>query len=376
MKSITQHILLGNGDLKVVIKDTIDIAGTRTVAGTRAFEHVDFADEHAEVVNLILDADCQIVGKANLHELAFGVTGINSFTGTPVNPVNPEIIPGGSSSGSAVSVAEGLADFSIGTDTGGSIRMPAACCGLYGLKPTFNRVSRKGVFPEASSLDCVGPLARSMDTLIQAMHIIAPDFKIDDALAILPEPPKFALINVFADPNIWESIYSFLRQKLGYIPQNIELPELIDAYDAGMHVINYENWKAFGSLVATKKLGKDVENRLINASFTSIQDYENAKHIKDIFTHKLSELFESYDVLILPTLPQFPPKVLDAENLMAQLNLTSYLRPFNLSGNPALTLPLPNFNNLPIGLQLVGKMQADEYLCAAAKYLISRDSLQ
>lgn len=93
-----------------------------------------------------------------MHELAFGITGINHAFGTPINPKYPELIPGGSSSGSAAAVAAKQADFTLGTDTGGSIRMPAACCGVFGLKPTFGRVSRKGVYPPSSSLDCVGPL--------------------------------------------------------------------------------------------------------------------------------------------------------------------------------------------------------------------------
>ena len=100
-----------------------------------------------------------------MHELAFGITGINHAFGTPINPKYPELIPGGSSSGSAAAVAAKQADFTLGTDTGGSIRMPAACCGVYGLKPTFGRVSREGVYPPSSSLDCVGPFANSVEMI-------------------------------------------------------------------------------------------------------------------------------------------------------------------------------------------------------------------
>ena len=117
------------------------------------------------MVKNILKADCEIIGKTNLHELAFGITGINHAFGTPINPKYPELIPGGSSSGSAAAVAAKQADFTLGTDTGGSIRMPAACCGVYGLKPTFGRVSRKGVYPPSSSLDCVGPFANSVEMI-------------------------------------------------------------------------------------------------------------------------------------------------------------------------------------------------------------------
>ena len=126
------------------------------------------------MVQALLDGGCRIIGKTSLHELAFGTTGINAWTGTPDNPLYPGRIPGGSSSGSATAVAAGLCDFSLGTDTGGSVRIPAACCGVFGLKPSFGRVSRRGVMPEQSTLDCVGPFARDMDMLIEAMGLIAP----------------------------------------------------------------------------------------------------------------------------------------------------------------------------------------------------------
>ena len=135
---------LGGAGPSVLVKDVIDIEGFPTVAGSKARRDVAPADRHADVVVILLSAGCRIVGKAKMHELAFGVTGINEWAGTPPNPAYPDLIPGGSSSGSASAVAAGLCDFSIGTDTGGSIRVPAACCGIVGLKPTFGRLSRRG----------------------------------------------------------------------------------------------------------------------------------------------------------------------------------------------------------------------------------------
>ncbi len=150
MNIISQSVQKGSGKLKVMVKDTIDIQGLKTIAGSRALLEVEPAHDDAEVVKNILKADCEIIGKTNLHELAFGITGINHAFGTPINPKYPELIPGGSSSGSAAAVAAKQADFTLGTDTGGSIRMPAACCGVFGLKPTFGRVSRQGVYRESS----------------------------------------------------------------------------------------------------------------------------------------------------------------------------------------------------------------------------------
>ena len=130
---------LGAGEVTFAVKDTIDIADHATQAGSPVRQNVPAAEAHARVVQQLLDNGYQLRGKTTLHELAFGVTGINSWSGTPVNPHYPALIPGGSSSGSATVVATGEVDFAIGTDTGGSLRMPAACCGVVGLKPTWGR---------------------------------------------------------------------------------------------------------------------------------------------------------------------------------------------------------------------------------------------
>ncbi|KAB0648748.1 amidase, partial [Burkholderia territorii] len=157
MTGFIDTFTLGGPGPTIAIKDTIDIAGHPTRAASRALADTPPAEQHADVVRLLLDAGWQIAGKANMHELAFGMTGINDYTGTPVNPQDPTRIPGGSSSGSASLVGLGAVDAALGTDTGGSIRGPAACCGVVGMKPTFGRVSRRGVAPAVTTLDCVGP---------------------------------------------------------------------------------------------------------------------------------------------------------------------------------------------------------------------------
>ena len=176
-----QEIHLGANGLRVGIKDCIDIAGYPTRAGSAALANATRATRHATVVQSLLDGGCRLVGKTTLHELAYGVTGINPWSGTPLNPRFPDRVPGGSSSGSAVAVAAERVDFALGTDTGGSIRLPAACCGVYGLKPTYGRLSRVGVQPPTSSLDCVGPLARDLDMLERAMALLDPTFTAETA---------------------------------------------------------------------------------------------------------------------------------------------------------------------------------------------------
>lgn len=366
MNIIAKDVAKGSGSLKVMVKDSIDIAGFQTLSGSLAYQDSPVAEQNAQIVDHILNADCQITAKTNLHELAFGITGINKNFGTPINPKYPELIPGGSSSGSAAAVAAGLADFSIGTDTGGSIRMPAACCGVYGLKPTFARVSRIGVVPAQSSLDCVGPFANSVSMIKTAMQIIDPTFKKDFSLS---KTPRFAILDVAADEEIWQSIHDFLNQAQA-VSEKVEVQSFDDAYRAGMQIINYENWQAYGDLTKTGKVAADVNNRLLKAAETTLTDVENAEQIRTKFSQEIDQILQQFDAIILPTLPQIPPKVIDAENTTAFLNLTALVRPFNLSGHPAMSIPLETANGLPVGLQIVANQNADEMLCVLAEDLL------
>ncbi len=366
MNIIAKDVAKGSGKLKVMVKDSIDIEGFQTLSGSLAYANHLPATKNAEVVEQILNADCQITAKTNLHELAFGITGINKTFGTPINPKYPELIPGGSSSGSAAAVAANLADFTLGTDTGGSIRMPAACCGVYGLKPTFGRVSRIGVVPEQSSLDCVGPFANSVEMIQTAMQIIDPTFQKD---VEIHSPFSFAILDVSADAVVWQCIHAFLKQA-NIQATSVSLVHFSDAYTAGMKIINFENWQAYGALTKTGKVGKDVNDRLLKAAETTLFDVEQAEIIRQKFTQEVDQILEQFDVIILPTLPQIPPKVVDAENTAAFLNLTALVRPFNLSGHPAFSIPLETENALPVGLQIVAKKGADEQLCAIADLIV------
>lgn len=365
MNIIAKEMLLGSGKLTVMVKDSIDIQGFKTLAGSRALENSAPATQNAEVIDRILNADCVITAKTNLHELAFGITGINHAFGTPINPKYPDLIPGGSSSGSAAAVAAHLADFTLGTDTGGSIRMPAACCGVYGLKPTFGRVSRKGVHPAQSSLDCVGPFVNSVDMIETAMQIIDPTFVATTCVTA----PKLAWLNVQADTVVTECIEKFFIEK-NLHPEPVAVASFEKAFHAGMQIINYENWQAYAELTKTGLIGADVQGRLLKTAETTLQQVQQAEQVKAEFTQEIDALLDQYDALLLPTLPQTPPKVADAENTVAFLNLTALVRPFNLSGHPAISIPLETEQGLPVGLQIVTKRNADEFVCAIAKFVV------
>ncbi|WP_241300706.1 amidase [Burkholderia stabilis] len=368
MTGFIDTFTLGGPGPTIAIKDTIDIAGHPTRAASRALADAPPAAQHAEVVRLLLDAGWQIAGKANMHELAFGMTGINEYTGTPVNPQDASRIPGGSSSGSASLVGLGAVDAALGTDTGGSVRGPAACCGVFGLKPTFGRVSRRGVAPAESTLDCVGPFARDMRTLAAVMAAIAPGF--DRALATAPVVDcAVAQVVVDADPVITAALDAAIHAA-GLRSHAIALDEMPAAFAAGLTVINAETSRAFGHLVATGKLGADLDARLRAAATTTPAAIAEAEAVRARFTAQVDAALEHADVLILPTLPALPITLDDARNGVSVIAMSSLIRPFNLSGHPALSVPLPlAASPLKAGLQIVGRKGADERVCAIAAHI-------
>src|ERR1700753_1059047 len=187
---------------RLAVKDCIDVAGLPTTAGCPVVaEMAERAETDAAVVASARESGARIVGKTGLTELCWSASGVNHWAGTPVNPLDPRRVPGGSSSGSAVAVATGEADVAFGTDTGGSVRIPAACCGITGLKTTWGRIPLDGVWPLASGLDTVGPMARDVAGVAAGMALLEPGFTVAaeaprtvGVLAIDAAPPNSAAI--------------------------------------------------------------------------------------------------------------------------------------------------------------------------------------
>jgi amidase len=365
--ALVQELSMGGTGPTVVIKDCIDIAGTVTGCGSEAFASAAPALENAVVVEALLTAGCRIIGKANMHELAFGMTGVNGFHGTPVNPNWPDRIPGGSSSGSAVAVAAGLCDFAIGTDTGGSVRQPAICCGVIGIKPTFGRISRKGLSPKNSSLDCVGAFARDMDMIETAMAAMDPTFTSET----LVNAPKLTRIKSDPVAEVGDPLVYALMD--AYPGMGYEcLTHFEAAFQAGMTVISYETAAAFGHLLDEgAPLGADIRKRLTAARHVTEAQLAEAEAVRTAFTAEVDALLDQYDALVTPALPVIPPTLSEAQDPQTILPLTRFLRPFNLSGHPAITLPARTNSGLPIGLQLVGRKGEEARLCAIARWIVS-----
>ncbi len=363
---LVMPLAIGGDGLRVAVKDTIDIAGLPTRAGTAALADAPPAAANADVIDAVLAAGCRIIGKANLHELAFGVTGVNPVTGTPLNPRFPDRVPGGSSSGSAASVAAGMADFALGTDTGGSIRTPACCCGIYGLKPTWGRISRKGVMPPVSSLDCVGPFAATPGMLATAMAILDPTFKAET----LDHTPRLGRLTVDGvAPAVSDAIDRALAAARPDV-QAASVAGLDDAYEAGLVIINSENSAAIGPLTENPGMGADIRARLLAGSKTATPEaVAAAEAVRARVTADVDAALDGLDALVLPTMPDVPPKLSEAGEARAAVGITRTVRAFNLTGHPALTLPLLTADGLPAGLQIVGRKGDEARLIAVAAWL-------
>ena len=249
--------------LRVAIKDLIDVAGLPTTAGSRAIaEQARPAAADAPCLAGLRAAmargEACLAGKTNLHELAYGISGINAAFGTPVNPLDPLRVPGGSSSGSAVAVASGEADISYGSDTGGSIRIPAACCGIAGLKTTWGRIPLTGVWPLAPSMDTLGPMARDVAGLIAGMQLLEPGFSV-----AAPAPRVVGRVVIGADPVIDHAVDAALAAT-GWEVVQVGLDGLDRATVAAMTVLDAEAWASDGGYAeaAPDKIGRDVLARL------------------------------------------------------------------------------------------------------------------
>ncbi len=345
---------------RVAVKDIIDVRGVPTTAGCRAVEKSAApAPLDAACLAGLRAADARIVGKTNLHELALLPIGTNPWFGTPVNPLDPAIIPGGSSSGSAVAVATGEADVALGTDTGGSIRVPAACCGIAGLKTTYGRIPLDGVRPLAPSLDTVGPMARTVSGLLDGMALLEPGFTADPASAI-----RIGRLPTNGDPAIEAAVDGALRAAdLEVVP--VDWHGWDEAMTQFAAVFFTEAAATDGPLVTgdPDAVGADVRAALgLVDTFAAGLDRARAK----AWRSSLLALFDRVDLLVLPTLPSRPPRLdqLDPTTLLAVITgLCQQVAPFNLAGVPALSIPVPLAGSrIPAGLQLVGPPNGEERL--------------
>jgi amidase len=360
---ITRYDTSGDGVL-LAVKDLIDMEGEPTTAGCRAVAtRAVPAPRDAACLAGARAAGARIVGRTNLHELALGVTGVNPWYGTPVNPLDPTRVPGGSSSGSAVAVATGEADVAYGSDTGGSVRIPAACCGTAGLKTTWGRIPLTDVWPLSPSFDTVGPMARDVAGLVLGMQLLEPGFTVAETTGV-----TIGRLRPPADPLIDAAVDHALRQT-GWPCVELDVPEWDQATgDAGL-LLMVEAWQSNEALVARDPdgIGDLVRERLAMGSTFDAATIAAAWAGQRAWQHTLNGLFERVDFLVTPTLTIFPPTLNDGNDLL----VARCTIPVNLAGVPALALPVPTAGPLPASIQLIGPTGSEDRLLTAGAWLES-----
>ncbi len=373
----------------IAVKDLYETKGVLTTAGTPFFK--DFIpDEDCVVVQKLKNAGAIITGKTNTHEIALGVTGVNPHYGTCRNPWDPQRISGGSSSGSSVAVATGMSLGALGTDTGGSIRIPASLCGLVGLKPTYGRVSLRGIIPLSWNLDHAGPLTRSVRDAALLLQVLAGYDALDPASANVPagdylrtldegvqgwkialaegdyveevEAEVMSAINEAA--RVFESLGAQVKKvEMGFLRElALANGQLVQADAAAYHrerLRQHPDW-----------FGTDIRERLENGRSLSSTDYSLARRKQAEGRRWMEVLFCDYDLVMLPTTPITAPLIEGTNAVEQARRLTRFTAPFNLTGLPALSIPC-GFDpaGLPVGLQLVSGAWGEAWVLQAGHAL-------
>jgi aspartyl-tRNA(Asn)/glutamyl-tRNA(Gln) amidotransferase subunit A len=390
----------------VLIKDLVDTAGVRTTYGSSI--HADHVPERSAPAVTALEAQGAIVvGKANLDEFAWGVCGQNTFYGDTVNPTAPDRVAGGSSSGNAAALAADMVPLALGTDTGGSIRQPAALCGVAGLKPTWGRASRYGVVAFASSLDQVGPLARHVEDLAVAASVLCGHDPHDATSATEPVPDfaaalargaaglrvgvprRFLSQGVEADTlaRFDESLQAL--QTAGAVIEDVELTHLehaIPTYylvataEASSNLARFDGVRYGARAEGVRDLlqlygatrdqgfGDEVKRRILLGTFALSSGYYDAYYLKaqqvrTLIRRDFEQAFRGCDAIATPTTPAPAFRFGEKTDDPLQMYLADiFTVPANLAGLPALSLPCGLAAGLPVGLQLVGRRFEEETL--------------
>ncbi|MFZ6026144.1 MAG: amidase [Chloroflexota bacterium] len=371
--------------IPIAVKDLIDVAGVPTTRGNKNF--ADFIpNEDAAVFEKLRTAGMILLGKLNLHEIALGVTNENPHFGSCKNPWNPMHISGGSSGGCAVALALGMTFGAVGSDTGGSIRIPAALCGVVGLKPTYGRVSLRGVRPLSAHLDHVGPMARTVqDTaiLFKAMAGYDPG----DPYAVAT-PAKDVLKHLQAGVQGWRialaddpyfndaapEVLSTLQQaaetliECGAVVERVPFPGGREAAYANRLMTQADAAATYRESLAEHAdwFGADVRRRLQSGAATNLAEYQQARRVQVHMRRQFEQFFETFDILLTPTSPITAPRR-GGDAVESARQLTRFTAPFNLTGLPAISVPAGlSQTGLPIGLQMIARPWNESDLLRAA----------
>lgn len=348
----------------LAVKDNIDVAGIVTTAGTLLPAGTPPAREDAEVVRRFRAAGFTVIGKTNMHEWGLGSSGQNPHFGTVLNPRDPSRLAGGSSGGSAAAVALGVTDVALGTDTGGSIRIPSALCGVVGFRPTFGRVSVEGLKPLAQSLDAIGLIVRD----IRLLPGLLPVLGIDEEAGGDERSPEPRL----GTPAGWvsglDSGVSAVWGRIALGLVEVEAPPLEAFVQPALTVLYFEAARNLRAQFEDRResLGTDLQKLVRDGLEISDREYADARRRQAELREELSRVFDDVDALVMPATRAVAPHV-DEGALELREKLTPFARPFALTGHPVVAMPYPVGDaRLPVGMQLVGPRGSDRRLAEMA----------
>ena len=365
----------------VGLKDIIFTKGVRTTMGSAFFkDHV--PDRDATVVRRLREAGAIILGKTNTHEFAYGPTGDRSYFGPSRNPHDLARITGGSSGGSGAAVAAGLVYGSLGSDTGGSVRIPAALCGVAGMKPTFGRVSKSGVFPLSWTLDHVGPLTRTVEDnalLLSALagHDPEDPYSVEEAaedfvrdlergvgggVIGLPTSFYFEHVATEVEARVREVVEVF--RSLGAVVREVEIPHLQETLRAQLPILTVEAYGMHEERVSKEpdRFDHEVSERLLEGERLEAHHYARAQRTQHRALRDFNRALQEVDVLLTPTVPIAATKIgqrevsIGGHEEAVRSALTRLTGPTNLNGLPSLSIPCGLVGpGLPVGVQLIGR---------------------
>jgi aspartyl-tRNA(Asn)/glutamyl-tRNA(Gln) amidotransferase subunit A len=377
------------------LKDIFYVKGIKNTAGSKIFDHF-IPNFDSTIAFRLKKAGAILLGKLNLHPFAYGVTGENEEYGNMHNPWDTKLITGGSSGGSGAAVASGQSPFAIGSDTGGSIRIPSALCGIVGFKPTYGRLSRYGMTALAWSQDHPGPMTRTVKDCAFIMNSISGYDPNDPTSSKIENPDylkalsseirglRIGVIKEISEAPIESEVKeSFIKAldhltKLGTIVEEISWPIYRYSMPIASIIQMAEATSYHRELIIKNgaKIYSPVRLRLEAGIFITASDYISAQRARTLFFHESMELFKKIDLIATPTVPvtAFPigknSLCVSDQKINVVSLLTQYTRPFNLNGFPAISIPCGfSKEDLPIGLQLVGRpFDESTVLCVAHAY--------
>lgn len=365
--------------IPIAHKDLIATKGVLTTSGSKLFAGY-VPDFNAPIAQRLADGGAVMLGKTLLHECAYGITSDNPHFGTVRNPRDLERSPGGSSGGSGAAVATGMAFMATGTDTGGSIRIPAAFCGVVGLKPTYGLIDRAGIQPLGFTLDHVGPLARTVDdTWIAFDVMVASKQRLRPAPTSVKGwriglPENFYFQHVA--PEIQDAVKQAARkaESLGAVVVPVRVPDVDALNNIGRIILLVEASSVYERYMSRREdFGFDVLSLLDQGRMVPGTDYVNAQRLRKLLVQDFRKLFQTIDCLFTPATATTAPRIgqkqveLDGEMHDVRLATTRLVRGINVLGFPALTVPCgESADGLPIGLQMIGRPFEENLLLALA----------